>query len=181
VSARAESLRGVPSWAPPAALALGFAALLVRPVSVASVAVLALVGAAALAVPLGRPASAGRATWALVVATGCGAFAASRAFGAGPPARVTNFGLASLVLAGVAEEAFFRRLVYGWVEGLAGAFPAALVSSLSFAIVHLPTYGVRVLPLDVAAGLMLCWQRRATGGWSASAVTHVVANLLQMR
>jgi hypothetical protein len=35
-----------------------------------------------------------------------------------------------------------------------------------------------VLPLDLAAGLLLGWQRATTGSWAAPAVTHVVANLL---
>jgi membrane protease YdiL (CAAX protease family) len=39
-------------------------------------------------------------------------------------------------------------------------------------------YGVGVLPLDFAAGLIFGWQRRATGGWTAPAATHVFANLM---
>jgi hypothetical protein len=35
-----------------------------------------------------------------------------------------------------------------------------------------------VLPLDLAAGLIFGWQRRATGSWTAPAATHVIANLL---
>jgi membrane protease YdiL (CAAX protease family) len=35
-----------------------------------------------------------------------------------------------------------------------------------------------VLPLDLAAGLLLGWQRQATGSWAVPAATHVVANLL---
>lgn len=47
-----------------------------------------------------------------------------------------------------------------------------------FAVVHVTVYGAWVLPLDLAAGLVLSWQRWATGSWGVPAVTHVVANLL---
>ena len=47
-----------------------------------------------------------------------------------------------------------------------------------FAVVHLTTYGAWVLPVDLAAGLLFAWQRRATGSWTASAVTHGAANVL---
>jgi membrane protease YdiL (CAAX protease family) len=77
----------------------------------------------------------------------------------------------------VAEEAFFRRLVYGAL--LRSGPAAALVgSSVLFAAVHVTVYGAWVLPLDLAAGLLLGWQRRATGSWAVPAVAHVVANLL---
>ena len=70
-----------------------------------------------------------------------------------------------------------RRLRAGLL--LAGGPGAALVgSSLLFAAVHVTVYGLWVLPLDLAAGLLLGWQRQATGSWAVPAVTHAVANLL---
>jgi hypothetical protein len=33
------------------------------------------------------------------------------------------------------------------------------------------------MPIDFAAGLVLGWQRWATGTWTAPAATHVFANL----
>ena len=80
-------------------------------------------------------------------------------------------------LAAVAEEAFFRRLVYGALLP-GGAAVAAGGSALLFAVVHVPLYGLWVLPLDLAAGLVLAWQRHATGSWVTPALTHVVANIL---
>jgi hypothetical protein len=35
-----------------------------------------------------------------------------------------------------------------------------------------------VLPIDLAAGLVLSWQRWASGSWRVPAVTHVLANVL---
>jgi hypothetical protein len=85
--------------------------------------------------------------------------------------------VAASVVAAVAEEAFFRRLVYGW---LATWGPAVAIggSAVAFAAVHVPAYGLAVFPIDAAAGALLGWQRWMTGGWSASGVTHVVANLI---
>ncbi len=114
-----------------------------------------------------------------VLALGIGAFAVGRVLTAGSPAvpAATPFVIAINSLAAVAEEAFFRRLVYGAL--LAGGPTAALLgSSVLFAAVHVTVYGAWVLPLDLAAGLVLGWQRQATGSWAVPAVTHVVANLL---
>ncbi len=81
------------------------------------------------------------------------------------------------VVAAVAEEAFFRRLVYGFLRPY-GAAIAIVGSTASFALVHLTTYGAWVLPLDLAVGALFAWQREATGRWTVPAITHVVANLL---
>ena len=118
--------------------------------------------------------TSGPVTW-----FGVGAFVVGRVLAAGspavPPATALVVGLNTL--AAVAEEAFFRRLVYGAL--LAGGPAVALAgSAVLFAAVHVTVYGLWVLPLDLAAGLLLGWQRRATGSWAVPAVTHAVANLL---
>ena len=83
-------------------------------------------------------------------------------------------------LAAVAEEAFFRRYLYGLVAERHGAAVAVAVTAGAFALVHVTVWGWWVLPLDVAAGLILSWQRAATGRWSVPAVTHVLANTLAL-
>ena len=114
-----------------------------------------------------------------VLALGIGAFAVGRLLAAGspPPVTATAFVLGLNTLAAVAEEAFFRRLVYGAL--LAGG-PVLAVggSAILFAAVHVTVYGLWVLPLDLAAGLLLGWQRHVTGSWIVPAATHSVANLL---
>ena len=125
--------------------------------------------------PAVRP-GAGAATVLLV---GVGAFVVGRVLASGPAPVPAASGvvIGMNTLAAVAEEAFFRRLVYGAL--LAGGPGAALVgSSLLFAAVHVTVYGLWVLPLDLAAGLLLGWQRQVTGSWAVPAVTHAVANLL---
>lgn len=83
-------------------------------------------------------------------------------------------------LAAVAEEAFFRRYLYGLVAERCGAAVAVAVTAGAFAVVHVTVWGWWVLPLDLAAGLVLSWQRAATGRWSVPAATHVLANTLAL-
>lgn len=81
------------------------------------------------------------------------------------------------LLAAVAEEALFRRVAY---RGLVRhGVPAAVIgSAVLFALVHVPLYGVAVLPVDLGAGLVFGWQRWATGSWTVPAATHAAANLV---
>lgn len=83
------------------------------------------------------------------------------------------------IVAAVAEELFFRRLIYGWLAPTAEALAIAGAAAL-FAVVHIPAYGMRALPVDLAAGVLFGWQRWATGGWIAPALTHAAANVLQL-
>jgi membrane protease YdiL (CAAX protease family) len=114
-----------------------------------------------------------------VLALGIGAFVVGRLLSAGtpPPIEATAFVIGLNTLAAVAEEAFFRRLVYGAL--LTGGPALAVVgSAILFAAVHVTVYGAWVLPLDLAAGLLFGWQRHVTGSWVVPAVTHSTANLL---
>lgn len=122
--------------------------------------------------------------WALslvVFGVGAVAFALGRVVVEVP---VRPSGLAVAVglnaLAAVAEEAFFRRYLYGLIVERHGAVVAVAVTAGAFALVHVTVWGWWVLPLDLAAGLVLSWQRAATGRWSVPAATHVVANTLAL-
>lgn len=81
-------------------------------------------------------------------------------------------------LAAVAEEAFFRRFLYGLLRARGTEGVAVAGSAVAFAVVHVTVWGWWVLPLDLAAGLLLSWQRAASGRWSVPAATHVLANVL---
>jgi membrane protease YdiL (CAAX protease family) len=121
---------------------------------------------------------AGRAGTAAVVALGVVAFAVGRLVGGGHAAVPASAILVlTNTLAAVAEEAFFRRLCFGLLAP-AGVAWAVVGSALLFAVVHVTTYGLWVLPLDLAAGLVFGWQRATTGSWRAPAITHVLVNLL---
>jgi membrane protease YdiL (CAAX protease family) len=92
-----------------------------------------------------------------------------------PPSPVATATM--VVVAAIAEELFFRRFLYGALLGW-GAAAAVTGSALAFALIHIPAYGTAVFPLDLAAGLVLSWQRWATGSWTASAASHAAANLM---
>jgi membrane protease YdiL (CAAX protease family) len=166
--------------------ALGCGALAARPalLQAASAPVAALVVlfvallAVGVALPIPRVVPARRIPATSALAVGVLAFSVGRLLGGGASPRPLTLGVVALnSLAAVAEEAWFRRLCFGLLAP-GGTVFAIVGSSLLFAAVHVPIYGLWVLPLDVAAGLVLGWQRAATGSWAVPALTHVVANLL---
>ncbi len=116
----------------------------------------------------------------LALGVGLGAFGAGRllAVGAVPVAPFVLRSVALNSLAAVSEEAFFRRFAYGLAAARRGPAVAIGTSAAIFAAVHVTVWGWAVLPLDLAAGLVLGWQRWASGGWSVPAATHVAANVL---
>lgn len=138
----------------------------------------AVIGIAATAWPTAsRTQPASLATAVVVTVAGVAAFGAARLLGGTSVAAVALRPVVLNTVAAVAEEALFRRLLYGLLRP-AGAAVAVAGSAAAFAAVHLTVWGAWVLPLDLAAGLLLGWQREATGRWSVPAVTHAAANLL---
>lgn len=162
--------------------AAGLTALAAREVGWGATAIIVTVGGAAATIPQGGPTGTqtGLRRWASVVFLGVLAFAAVRALIHTPLLRFDAAAAVAGSVAAVAEEAFFRRFLYGWLSRW--GVPVALVgSAIAFAAVHVPLYGLSALPIDFGAGLLLGWQRWATGGWTAPAVTHMIANLLTLR
>lgn len=115
----------------------------------------------------------------LALGIGVGAFGVGRLLAVGtlPVAPFVLRSVALTTLAAVSEEAFFRRLAYGVAAGW-GPVVAVVASSVMFAAVHVTVWGWGVLPLDLAAGLVLGWQRWACGRWTVPAATHAAANVL---
>lgn len=115
----------------------------------------------------------------LALGIGVAAFGVGRLLAVGtlPAAPFVLRSVALNTLAAVSEEAFFRRLAYG-VATAWGPVVAVVTSAMVFAAVHVTVWGWAVLPLDMAAGLVLGWQRWACGRWSVPAATHAAANLL---
>jgi membrane protease YdiL (CAAX protease family) len=91
--------------------------------------------------------------------------------------RVGGVAVGLALLAAVAEEALFRRVLYDRLLRF-GVVVAVAGSAGMFALVHLPAYGLAAMPVDFGAALLLGWQRYASGRWTVPAVTHAVANLL---
>ena len=178
----------------PAVVGLGLLALAARVPSTWAVLVTAGVGIVGLLAPVEAPGESralhppSATSWLTAVALGLAAMLIAarlpgllgiRPHGAGRiVVRAAPAAVAAGVVAAVAEELFFRRLVYGWLASSWGAAVAICGSGVAFAAIHVPVYGFAVLPIDTAAGLLLGWQRWMTGGWSASGLTHVAANLI---
>lgn len=180
--------------ATPVAIGLGLLALAARVPSQWAILITAAVGLVGLITPVpARPAATAPAgigrvgTWIAAAALGIGALLiagrlpgvfgiVARPAGLAIP-RARPEAVVVSVIAAVSEEIFFRRLLYGWLLTW-GTASAVCGSALAFAAVHVPVYGFAVLPIDAAAGLLLGWQRWMTGGWSASALTHSMANLI---
>lgn len=167
---------------PATVAAAGLVALTAREVGWDSTAVIAAVGIAAAIMPANQPTTeqASARRWMLAVLLGVVAFATVGSLFPTPLLPFSPYAALGGAVAAIAEEAFFRRFLYGWLARWGTAI-AVVGSALAFATVHAPLYGVAALPIDLGAGLLFGWQRWATGGWTAPAVTHVVANFLILR
>jgi membrane protease YdiL (CAAX protease family) len=89
-----------------------------------------------------------------------------------PGPRVLMAGI-SVLIAPLAEELFFRGLLFGALRARYGFWTAGLLSSALFAAVHLSA--VHVLPLTVL-GMALCWLYERTGSLWSSVAMHALNN-----
>ncbi len=152
-------------------LALGLAAVAATPAR-------ARAAQARQAAARGAAAPATRARAGAVLVAGLAAVvAAALAAGPVPPLPAGVVALALSLLAAVAEEALFRGALYGLLERR-GAVVAVGATTILFALVHVPSYGLASVPVDLGAGLLFGWQRWASGHWTVPAATHAAANLL---
>jgi membrane protease YdiL (CAAX protease family) len=184
VSERAADRIGLDLW--PVLIAVtGVGLLLLRPVPLTLdswwavlFAVYPALAVASLATPLKETPSEEILDARVVLALGVAAVVVSPLF-SGPaiPVRLGPWSIPLLVGAAIAEEALFRRLIYGRLLAY-GTAVAIAGSAVAFALVHLPAYGTSALPVDLGAGLLLSWQRWASGTWTVPAATHAAANLM---
>ena len=157
----------------------GCVSLTARGVSWRASIITVAVGAAALLAPAISEPRASFRTCVHATALGVGAFLFVRVRLVTLPYAGTMAAGVATVVAAVAEEVFFRRLVYDALSRW-GATVAVFGAALAFAAIHIPGYGFKVLPIDIAAGLLLGWQRRITGTVAVPALTHVAANVLSI-
>jgi len=139
-------------------------------------AILGSVAVASLLVAV--PSDLARLRPAVVLGIGLAGVAAA-AMAAGRPVSFpsTAWAIPLTLLAALAEEALLRRVLYARLEP-AGAVIAISVTAVLFAALHVPLYGWAAFPVDLGAGLLLSWQRWASGTWTVPATTHAAANLL---
>jgi membrane protease YdiL (CAAX protease family) len=165
---------------------MGAVSLALRPVGWGGVVATVAVGMVALAAEPSQARVPKAGGWvrspspAGVLAVGLLAVAAARVAGAPLPGPASAVGVGASLAAAVAEEALFRGVLHGAVERLrAGPVLAIGLPAALFALVHVPGYGPGSLPVNLAAGLLLGWQRHATGAWTIPAATHAAANLIR--
>ncbi len=76
-----------------------------------------------------------------------------------------------------AEEAVLRGVLLDRLAEAGGVGASVVVTSLVFALMHVPFYGWHVLPLDLAVGVVFAGLRLGTGGVAAPAMAHLMADL----
>lgn len=77
----------------------------------------------------------------------------------------------------IAEEALLRGTLYTALEQRYGFRAALLVTTVAFALLHVPLYGWTVFLLDLAVGLCLGTLRAISGTVVAPAIAHTLADL----
>ena len=81
-----------------------------------------------------------------------------------------------MLIAG-AEELMIRGALFGAVVDSTGNIAALGITTVVFALVHVPFYGWHVMPLDLAVGLWLGGLRLWTNNATAPAIAHALADL----
>lgn len=93
-----------------------------------------------------------------------------------PAAPFVPWALITLLVAS-AEEGVLRGVLFDRLEQVAGLGSAVILTTLAFALMHVPLYGWHVVPLDLAVGFVLVGLRISTRGLAAPIAAHVVADL----
>jgi membrane protease YdiL (CAAX protease family) len=81
------------------------------------------------------------------------------------------------ILVAASEELLLRGVVFDDLGKRFGIGAAIVVTSLAFALLHVPFYGWRAAPLDLGIGILLAGLRLVGGNVAAPAVAHVLADL----
>jgi membrane protease YdiL (CAAX protease family) len=81
------------------------------------------------------------------------------------------------ILVATAEEGILRGVLFDRLRTAGGLAPTLIVTSIAFALLHVPLYGWHVVPLDLAVGLAFGGLRLSTRTVVAPAVAHAVADI----
>ncbi len=118
--------------------------------------------------------------WGALGAAGLVAGPVLRATTAGAPHRGGATGLVAwaVVVATVVagEEILLRGALWQSLAPRLGTSATVAVTATLFAALHVPLYGLKVLPLDLAAGAWLGMLRAASASVGAPALAHLVAD-----
>jgi membrane protease YdiL (CAAX protease family) len=138
----------------------------------------------AIAVAAGeRPTIPSLGTIAIGVAGGGVLVALAVVVSAGGPPRLfapaAPFGpwAAITILVAVGEEAILRGALFDAIDEAGGLLAAIVITSLAFALIHVPLYGWHVVPLDLGVGVWFVGLRLVSGRVAAPAIAHAIADL----
>jgi len=81
------------------------------------------------------------------------------------------------ILVAAAEEGILRGALFDALRSAGGTAMALLVTTVAFALIHIPLYGWGVVPLDLGVGLALGGLRLSTRTVLGPAFAHAVADL----
>lgn len=81
------------------------------------------------------------------------------------------------VLVAVGEEVILRGVLFDSLRAAIGVPATVAMTSLAFALLHVPLYGWHVVQLDLAVGLWLAGLRLLSRGVAAPAIAHALADL----
>ncbi len=95
------------------------------------------------------------------------------------PTALLVFGLSACVFAPIAEEVFFRGLLYPALAHRLGVALAIATTAFVFGLSHAATYGVDLFPIlmTIISGYALTLLRAFTGSTATSIVMHITLNL----
>ena len=115
----------------------------------------------------------------LVAIVGIGAAIAGAQLvpGLGRPAADFAPWVAITILVASVEEALLRGRLFDAIRGSGGVLAAVAITTIAFALMHVPLYGWHVVPLDLAVGLAFAGLRLAIGSVVAPAAAHSTADL----
>lgn len=92
------------------------------------------------------------------------------------PEPFVAWGLITTAVA-ISEEVLLRGALFDALDRSAGVGAAVVVTSVAFALMHVPLYGWQVVPLDLGVGIFFAGLRLVAGGVAAPATAHVLADL----
>jgi membrane protease YdiL (CAAX protease family) len=81
------------------------------------------------------------------------------------------------ILVATAEELVLRGVLFDALARVGGVATTVVLTSVLFALIHVPLYGWHVVPLDLGVGLWLAGLRLLSGGVAAPAIAHTLADL----
>jgi membrane protease YdiL (CAAX protease family) len=93
-----------------------------------------------------------------------------------PKTEFAAWALVTIVVAS-AEELVLRGALFNALRDASGLTVAVALTSVAFALMHVPLYGWHVVPLDLGVGVFLAGLRLASGSVAAPAIAHVAADL----